>query len=175
MPEKFEKINFEQEESREGKGEIKIDPPLSDDQIGPGSIDFSLSNTFWKMRDVGKKPKDLKATDFTDIFEEIKAESVILQPGELVLAKTLERITLAPNICGWIQGRSRYARMGLSVHVASSFIQPGSSNHQVLEIVNLSHVPLTIHAGMRICQVIFERTESPTSRPYSKHGKFADQ
>lgn len=158
-------------------GELKVQPSLSEDQIGPGSIDVALSNEFLKLKEGLKKtkPLDTKNVTFEDLFEEIRAESIIITPNELVLAKTLERITLAPDLCGWIQGRSRFARLGLTAHVASSFIQPGSDNRQVLEIVNLSPVPLTIHAGMRICQIIFERTTSKAQRAYSKIGKFAKQ
>jgi dCTP deaminase len=151
-------------------GELRVQPQLSDDQIGPGSIDVTLSNEFWKLKEGLKKgkPYDIKVITSDDLFEEIRTESIIISPGELVLAKILERITLAPDICGWIQGRSRFAQMGITAHVASSFIQPGSDNRQILEIVNLSHVPVTLHAGMRICQVIFERTMSKAQKPYQK-------
>ncbi len=158
------------------KGDIKFDPQLSDGQIGAGSIDLTLSNEFWRLKEgLKKKQHDPKKITFEDIFEEIKADSINIQPNELILGKTLERIELAPNICGWIQGRSKYARLGLSAHIASSFIQPGSHNRQVLEIVNLSKIPLTIHAGMRLCQIIFERTDSKAEKPYSKFGAFSKQ
>jgi dCTP deaminase len=157
-------------------GEIKFEPQITEDQIGPGSVDLTLSNEFLKMKTgLRLKPYDLKETNFADLFEEIISESIVIQPGELILAKTLEKITLSPNICGWIQGRSKYARLGISVHVASSFIQPGISNRQVLEIVNLSKIPYTLHSGMRICQVIFQRTITKTSKPYSKFGTYAKQ
>ena len=74
---------------------------------------------------------------------------------------------------GNLEGRSRYARMGLVIHITSALVQPGSSNHQVLEIVNLAPFPLKLHAGMRISQVVFERMESDTSKPYAKFGKIA--
>jgi dCTP deaminase len=159
------------------KGEIKIVPQPLPDQIGAGSIDFTLSNEFWRIKETLKKGKvyDLNNITYLDLFEEIKSDSVILKPGELILGKTLEHLTLSPDIAAWIQGRSRYARLGLSVHVASSFIQPGSSNHQVLEIINFSPVAQTLHAGMRICQVIFQKMISKAEKPYSKFGTFSKQ
>ena len=158
-------------------GEIKLDPAPADEQIGSGSIDVALSNEFYTLKASVKKGKihDLKEIQFEDLFEQITSDAIIIKPNELVLAKTLERITLAPNICGWIQGRSRFARLGITAHVASSFIQPGSDNRQVLEIVNLSPVQVRLHAGMRICQIIFERTETKATKPYSKFGKFSKQ
>lgn len=159
------------------RGEIKIAPQPSPDQIGAGSVDFTLSNEFWRIKENLKKGKiyDLNSITYTDMFEETRTDSIILKPGELVLAKTLEHLTLPPDVAGWIQGRSRYARLGISVHVASSFIQPGVSNRQVLEIINFSPVQQTLHAGMRICQVIFEKTLSKAEKPYSKFGTFSKQ
>jgi dCTP deaminase len=154
---------------------IKFTPPVSSDQIGAGSVDVTLSDEFWKVKVKKHRTFDLKVITFEDIFEKINTSKITIQPGELILAKTLEKIRLAPNICGWIQGRSRYARLGISVHTASSFIQPGSNNHQVLEIVNLSPNPMILHSGMRICQLVFEMTKRESSKPYSKAGTYSKQ
>ncbi|VVB73883.1 dCTP deaminase, dUMP-forming [uncultured archaeon] len=154
-------------------GEIKIAPKPSDACIGSGSIDVALSGTFY----VGKKSvkkgviRDLSKTDFTDVYDKVKRDSLVLMPGEVVLAVTEEKLTLAPDVCGWIQGRSRFARLGLTAHVASSFIQPGSSNRQVLEVANLAWFPVRIHKGMRICQIVFEKTQTKASIPYAKRGR----
>jgi dCTP deaminase len=154
---------------------IKFTPPISNEQLGAGSVDVTLSDEFWKIKIKKHRTLDLKNVTFEDIFEKINVKQITIQPGELVLAKTLEKIRLAPNICGWIQGRSKFARMGITVHTASSFIQPGSNNHQILEIVNLSPNPMILHAGMRICQIVFEMTEKETSKPYSKAGTYSKQ
>ena len=158
-------------------GEIKITPKPSDGCIGAGSVDVALSDTFYvRKRPVDTKSiKDLSKTDFTDVYDKIRSKSIVLNPGEVVLAMTEEKLTLAPNICGWIQGRSRFARLGLTAHVASSFIQPGSNNRQVLEVANLAWFPVRIRKGMRICQIIFEKTQTKASVPYSKRGRYSKQ
>lgn len=74
---------------------------------------------------------------------------------------------------GVLGGRSRYARMGLTVHITSAVVQPGSNNHQVLEIVNFAPFPIKLHTGMRVSQIFFQKMESKTSRPYSQFGKIA--
>ena len=74
------------------------------------------------------------------------------------MGMTLEKITLPDNICGRLEGRSRFARLGLLVHITASFMQPGISNHQVLEMYNASPFPLAIHPGTKICQFVFEYT-----------------
>lgn len=155
------------------KGEIKI-KPLKMDQVGPGSVDLSLGDTFWffKKKYIGARV-DLSNVDFKSATKKIKADTLVLAPGEMCLAISQEKITLAPDILGRLEGRSRYARMGLAVHITSAVVQPGSSNHQVFEIFNSSPFTMVLHKGMRISQVVFARTESPTSKPYAKHGKIA--
>ena len=92
---------------------------------------------------------------------DVPAESYyLLKPGELVLGMTLEKLTLPPNIAGSLEGRSRFARMGLMVHVTASFLQPGINNtRQVFEIFNASRNAIKLRSGVRIAQVIFERCE----------------
>jgi dCTP deaminase len=154
-------------------GTIRIEP-LEDGQIGPASVDLTLSDEWhlFKQELLGKTV-DLKETTFKDAFAMERKGSITLKPGQMCLAKTLEKITLSGNIMGNLEGRSRYARMGLVIHITSALVQPGSDNHQVLEIVNLAPFPVTLHAGMRISQVVFERLESDTTKPYAKFGQIA--
>jgi len=78
-------------------------------------------------------------------------------PGETVNAITVEKITLPDDICGWLEGRSSFARLGLMVHITASFMQPGISNRQVLEISNVAPIPLAIYPGVKICQFVFQK------------------
>ena len=154
-------------------GKIKI-KPLKKDQIGPASIDLTLSDEWYFFREKYRgELVDLKKVDFRMAHKKTKAKKIILQPGEVCLGKTLEKITVGPDIMGKLEGRSRYARMGISIHITASIVQPGSDNHQVLEIANLAPFPVVLHQGMRISQIIFHELETPSSKPYSKYGKIA--
>lgn len=155
------------------KGEIKI-IPMETEQIGPASIDLTLSKEwyFFKKEYIGSQV-DLDKVPFKKAYKKINAEIVVLAPGEMCLGKTVEKITLAPDIMGRLEGRSRYARMGIIIHLTSALVQPGSSNRQVLEIVNLSPFTVMLHEGMRVSQVVFDRLDSDTSKPYAKFGKIA--
>lgn len=154
-------------------GKIKI-TPFSKDQLGSASVDLELSDNWgvFKEEYLGKTV-DLKKTDFKKIIKNIKSDSIILNPGEMCLGKTKEKISLSSDIMATLEGRTRYARLGLTVHVTASLVQPGSSNHQVLEIVNLSPMRLILHKGMRLSQISFHRLETPTTKPYVKYGKAA--
>ena len=94
-----------------------------------------------------------------------------MKPGELILGITKEKITLPGYLCGWLNSRSRYARLGLMVHITAPFIQPGVSNKQVLEIYNASPNNLELIPGERLCQLIFERCEGFIKY----HGEFRKQ
>lgn len=139
-------------------GLIKIEP-LDDSQIGPGSIDLTLGNDFRVFKtnlETYQIKDDSNFEDITELVSMKNEEVIIINPGEMILGITKEKITLEKNIAGRLEGRSRFARFGLAVHVTAGFMQPGISNHQVLEIVNLGHTPLALSPGTRICQFIFE-------------------
>lgn len=156
---------------KEGKIAIR---PLDKGQIGPASVDLTLGDEwyFFKNRS-SKRVVDLKETGFEKAFDVTKSKAVTLRPGELCLGKTVEKIKLADDIMGLLEGRSRYARMGIIIHTTSALVQPGSDNRQVLEIVNLAPFPIRLHAGMRISQIVFQMLNIPTSKPYIKYGQIA--
>jgi dCTP deaminase len=141
------------------QGLIKIEP-LDESQIGAGSIDLTLGNDFRifkRNRGVYHVKDDSNFEDLTEVISIQDGKAIIVKPDEMILGITREKITLAENYCGWLEGRSRFARFGLAIHVTAGFMHPGISNHQVLEIVNLGHTRLALYPGTRVCQFIFEK------------------
>lgn len=144
------------------KNIIKI-KPFNPKLVSEGSVDFTLGNTL-RIFDSSKREYDVRKNDMkhikaiTKTVELSRTEKYLLMPGELIFGVTKESIELPKNICAWIQGKSSLARIGLMVHLASSFIHPGSKGVQVLEMINLSPMPIAIYPGVRICQIIFEET-----------------
>ncbi len=150
------------------KGRIKI-TPFESKNIGPASYDLTLGNEF---RDF--KPGIIKVnneTDFRKYTNKVIKDEIVLEPGDFILGITKEKITLPENICGWLGARSRFARIGLQIHVTAAFIQPGVSNKQVLELHNVSENTLILKAGTKIGQIVFERTEGKSKYK----GKFKNQ
>lgn len=154
-------------------GNIKIEP-FSRDKVGAASVDLHLGNTFRvfkKVHDIVKVTPDTEYGDVTEVITISDSKHLVLMPSETVLGITREMITLPPNVCGWLEGRSRYSRLGLLVHISASFMQPGIANQQCLEISNFSPMPLAIYPGTPICQFIFQRTEGEAVY----EGKFKNQ
>jgi len=154
-------------------GAITVEP-FDRSQIGPGSIDLTLGNDFRVFKKQSKVYHIKNDSRFEDITKSVHVEDggyVVIKPGEMILGITKEKITLADNISGRLEGRSRFARFGLGVHVTAGFMHPGISNHQVLEILNLGHGPLALYPGTKICQFVFEKCEGHAQYK----GRFVEQ
>lgn len=154
-----------------GEGRIVIDP-FSLDQVGPASIDLHLGDEIRVMRGGPPIIELVEDADYRTVTQVCPLDGAyVLQPGETIHGITRERIRLPGNIGGWLEGRSRFARLGLMIHVTSGFVAPGVDNHQVLEMSNVAGRPLAIHAGVRLCQLVLQRAEG--SVIYT--GRFARQ
>jgi dCTP deaminase len=152
-------------------GRLVIDP-YSADQVGPASIDLTLGDEIRIIEARGGAIPITPDVDYRRFTVRRRLDaSFLLEPAMTVHGITRERITLPPDLCGFLEGRSRFARLGLMIHVTSAFVQPGVSNHQVLEISNVAGCPLEIHAGTRLCQIVLFRTEGEAVY----RGRFADQ
>ena len=152
-------------------GKIAVDP-FTSDQLGPASIDLHLDSSFWLFENRHTVHEVSEESNFELLTRKIESsEGVLLQNGETVLGLTVERITLASSLCGWLEGRSRFARLGLAVHVTAGFMQPGIDNRQVLEMTNLGPTPLLLRPGVRVCQLIIQRCEGEATY----RGRFARQ
>ena len=152
-------------------GDIKIEP-FDRNSLGPASYDLHLGNKFRIFKEIKEIFKVTSKAEFEKITELIEVDgSFLLMPGQTVHGITQEKITLPPDLCGWVEGRSRYGRLGLIIHITSGFIQPGSSGNQVLEINNLGPIPLSLSSGLPICQIIFQECQG---KAYYK-GRFRNQ
>ena len=154
------------------KGQITI-IPFNKENIGPASIDLTLSDEF-RLFKKGKQICDVRENiDYKDLTKLIKTNSIILKQRETIIGLTKEKITLSDNICGTLEGRSRFSRLGLMVQISAPFMHPGISNNQALELTNLGPLSLRLYAGTKICQFIFEEVKGKAkySGLFSKQSK----
>lgn len=166
-------------------GDIVIEPPVPDLQIGSFSIDLRLGNHFRIFKPSKSPYIDLGAVDSAYAMSEQLMETIhipndgafYLHSGELALGVTLEKVTLPDNLVGWLDGRSSLARLGLMVHITAHTIDPGWDGNITLEFVNIGQIPLALRPGMRICAISFEPLTSPSACPYTRksHAKYVGQ
>jgi dCTP deaminase len=135
-------------------GRIRIEP-YDRTAVGPASIDLTLDDRlriFNTDRHITRADIDYRTlAKLVDI-----SAGYLLKPGELVLGITLEKITLPEDVCGWLNSRSRFARIGLMTHIAAPFVAPGISNRQVLEIFNAGRNKIRLKPGMKICHIVLQ-------------------
>lgn len=141
------------------EGRLRLDP-FERDQVGVASIDLTLGG---EIREILPGREPIRVLQDTDYREHTRVRLLDrpfrLDPGVTIHGITAERVSLPDDLCGFLEGRSRFARLGLMIHVTSAFVQPGVSNRQVLEMSNVSSRALEIAAGVRICQLVLMRTE----------------
>lgn len=154
---------------------IKPAPDLTT-QLGSCSIDLRLGNNFRVFDHSQHAYIDPAKKDYSnEITKVIKVEKngdFIMQPGEFVLAVTLESVKIPADLMGRLEGRSSLGRLGLVVHSTASIFDPGWDGNPVLELGNLGRMAIKLTVGMRICAMTFEELSSPALTPYTSR-KFA--
>jgi dCTP deaminase len=158
------------------RGKIVFDPPLEKTQWEEASVDLRLGFSFTKLNpsrgikiSVAQGLAGLPAHGLWTTVQKKrtdrlgKPETFTLEPNEFVLAMTYEKVTVPPNLIALVEGRSTYARVGLSVHQTAPWIQPGwRSSAIVLEMLNMGpwQIELTPLVD-RPCQLTFMTLTSP--------------
>jgi len=153
---------------RISRGHIKIDP-YDPQLVQPNSVDIRLGNHFVWYKPGMEVIDPYDRESVTRDVEETRADSFVLNPGQFVLAETLECIGLPDNIVATIEGKSSIARLGVTLHQTGGWIDAGFSGSITLEMANVNARPVKVYAGMPIGQLVFYTTER-AENPYDKKG-----
>src|ERR1051326_2711058 len=180
-----------QREIREAvdRGEIRFDPPLEPRQWHEASADLRLGRKITKL----KPGKGLKVSlahgigpiadaglwqgkNFKVEDELGKGETDCLESGEFILALTHERIWIPRHLIAMVEGRSSYARAGLSMHQTAPWLQPGWNGIITLEMRNSGplDVELTPLVDMP-CQVTFFQLTSEVPEEHAYGSRLTDE
>ena len=98
---------------------------------------------------------ELDYKQFTTYEKIGEYELFSIQSSETIIGIVQEHIEIPKNMCGILNGRSRFARMGLSIHITAMFANPNVKNRIVLEIQNLSPNTMYLKPNVKICQMSF--------------------
>lgn len=126
------------------EGKLVIEPKAI---LKTASIRLHLSNQFAKPN--GK-------IELRETYE--------LKPRELILSSTFERIKLPNDHAGLYDGSTTLARIGITSHMGSMLISPGSDGNLTLEIFNASEKPFLLKKFMRIGQLLIIQLDSPSEK-----------
>lgn len=175
-----------QREIREAveNGQLVFDPSLEEKQWGPTSVDLRLGFDFTKIKlspgltvsvaeglpSIRYDTKVLKERD-----ELGKPENCILKPTEFILARTYETVTIPHGLIGLVEGRSSYARIGLSMHQTAPWIHPGYRGKITLEIRNSGPLDIMLIPLLdRPCQLTFFKLTSEVEDAIAYGAKESD-
>jgi dCTP deaminase len=164
------------------KGIISFYPELDfSTQLGSCSVDLRLGYQF-RVFEHSKYPyldpkNPLLSSDVTKEIKVEKNEPFILQPGDFVLATTIESFHLPDYLLSRLEGRSSLGRLGIIVHSTASIFEPGFSGKVVMELGNMGRMPVALYPGMRICALTFEKLSTSAEIPYNKkkNAKYMNQ
>jgi dCTP deaminase len=143
--------------------------------LGSFGYDLRLGTRF--LVPLGGVNTVLDPIDFPEgHFRQIEVSgSVELSANSQVLAESVERFAMPDDVCGVCWGKSSYARCGLLVNVTP--LEPGWRGVLTIELANVSPLPIRLHVGQGIAQVVFFRGERP-DRTYAEKeagGGYQDQ
>ncbi|HCB33930.1 MAG TPA: dCTP deaminase [Acidimicrobiaceae bacterium] len=148
-------------------GRICIDP-LDPTAIQPSSVDLRLDDRFLVFRNHSRPLIDV-AQDQSDLVDEVvvaDGDYFVLHPGEFVLGATHERVAVADDLVGRLEGKSSLGRLGLLIHTTAGFVDPGWDGYLTLELSNVANLPIALYPGMRIGQISFMQMTTPADKPY---------
>lgn len=167
-------------------GQLDFQPPLVGKQVGTAAIDLRLGYNFafYPTLAAGLPASVGAILDQTvDLGDEAlvrgfidrvrqannrrlgDGDSIEIRPRAFLLAETLESFTLPDNLAARVEGRSIYARLGLTVHQTAPTVKPGWAGQLTLEIVNNGPFTYRLYPGMHLCQLILEQLSSPALAP----------
>lgn len=150
---------------------IKINPEVDlKKQLGSASLDLRLGNEFRIFEDTKHPFIDVeKPETFRNITKLVKIKNsnpIIFHPNQFILAITFEEVSLPSDITARIDGRSSLGRLGIIIHSTAGHIDPGFRGRITLEMSNIGNLPILLHPGIRICQLVFQELSSPSEIPY---------
>lgn len=135
------------------KGKIHIDGEYN---IETNGISLHLGNELlipkpYQVID-STNPKEIEYIKY-NLFQ----NPYVLKPNDFVLGSTKEIVKTDKDVITIIDGRSTYARLGMSIHISAMVLDglPFNNESSVLEIKNLGFFNIILHQGERVGTYLF--------------------
>lgn len=126
--------------------------PFDPSQLNSASYDVRIGDSLKVYKNRVLDPDIENPT--TDL--EIPEKGIILYPGTVYLAKTIER-TETTKYCPMLCGKSSWGRLGLTIHVTAGWGDPGFRGQWTLELTCAQ--PVILKPNRLIGQLVFFETK----------------
>lgn len=97
----------------------------------------------------------------------------VLPPRAYALGVSVETFQIPDNVLGICYCKSTYARCGLMVNTTP--LEPGWRGQLVIELANLTDLPMKVYANEGIAQVVFFTGDVPSITYADRAGQYQDQ
>jgi len=135
-------------------------PFVKEKQVQPASVDLRLGNRIIRFKENIQNfdIKNIKEIDkYLDVQYINEGEVIEVKPNEILFAQIYEQISIPDYMSARVEGRSRVARLGISVHCTGDYINPGFAGAMPLQIINHNYFPVVLYPYISICQMILYR------------------
>ena len=118
-------------------------------------LQVRLSNEFFRLKKDSERIIKYGFDDVDELYEikDSKEKSIILEPGEQVLACSHDTYTIPKNIFGLLQTKGSLARLFVQITCTDGQVEPGYTGKITLEIVNLSPFKIEIPFYSKVGQL----------------------
>lgn len=129
--------------------------PFSDECVRENGLDLRIGDEVAVLLNNPKPldPDNFSREELDEYYKIIKmGDSLVLQPYMKILVSTLEYLKLPPSIAAFVELRSTFARLGLSI--PPTIVDAGFEGQLTLE-VHGGAFPVVLKRGMRFAHVVF--------------------
>ncbi len=144
--------------------------PFQEDVVRENGLDLRIGGTIARMKDNGRVLDTRGRGNLEEFYIIEEGDSFVIQPHEHVLLHTIEYIRLPKDLMGFVNLRSSYARVGLSV--PPTIIDANFEGQLTIELVGGDFL-VRLYKGDSFLHVVFAKLTSPVEKPYK--GRYQGQ
>lgn len=151
-------------------GRLVIEP-FSDEIVRENGLDLRIGDEVCILNEVNTvlDPYDTNV-DINTFYNCFKTDEIVFEPRKIYLATTVEYIKVPPELMAFVELRSTFARMGLSI--PPTIIDGGFEGQITIEI-HTSTFPIKIRKNTRFLHIVFSKVSTPIQKPYT--GRYQGQ
>ena len=143
--------------------------PFKEDIVRENGLDLRIGSKIARMKKT-EKEFDTHNSEPSEYYVVEEGESFTIHPREHVLLHTIEYVKLPVDLMGFVNLRSSYARIGLTI--PPTIIDANFEGQLTIELIG-GEFPVRLYSGDRFLHVVFAKLTSPVEKPYS--GKYQGQ
>jgi len=144
-------------------GKLSIEP-FDESIVRENGLDLRIGGRIARFKKI-EKVIDVRLRDMEQyyVFEDVDDRGFIIYPREHILIHTVEYLKLPLDLMGFVNLRSSYARIGLTI--PPTIIDAGFQGELTIEVVG-GDLPVRLYPHDRFIHVVFAKLTSSVEKPY---------